>query len=277
MAQEELYKSYYKRLFDGIPGYWRDIYARNSFYGLHYQRRRDVIASLIRQAGPAPGWKILDAGCGAGAYFPVYLEAGASVVGVDASDGMIEEAGRTYAEQIATGKVSVRTADIEALPYADGEFDLLVSAGVLMYLPEIEQALGEFHRVLRPGGFAVINVDNHRNFAAALDLPALLRGRWRRRMRSGMDGTAAPARRLGETAEPVTKSYAPGQLLGRTAAAGFSLVREAGHGFGPVRLMGRRVLPDALDRFLYRASEPVFRLPGLGRYGFTYSVLLRRE
>ncbi len=48
--------------------------------------------------------------------------------------------------------VRAARADAEALPFADGSFDLVLGHAVLHHLPNLRRAFAEFHRVLRPGG-----------------------------------------------------------------------------------------------------------------------------
>src|SRR4029079_12466389 len=68
----------------------------------------------------------------------------------DISPGMVAAARRNAA---ALGfEVEGRVADAEELPYPDASFDLVVGHAVLHHVPDVERALGEVLRVLRPGG-----------------------------------------------------------------------------------------------------------------------------
>ncbi|MEF8807048.1 class I SAM-dependent DNA methyltransferase [Natronomonas sp.] len=100
------------------------------------------------------GKRVLDAGCGAGLYTEWLLSEGAEVVGVDASKAMLAEA-RTRVE----GDVEFHEADLaEPLPFADNNFDGIVSGLVLDYIEDWKPLFGEFARVLNPGGFVVLSV-----------------------------------------------------------------------------------------------------------------------
>jgi SAM-dependent methyltransferase len=150
-----------------------DIDTSASFYREHSQRYADVAHSfgqsvyvssseawladdwdlLARAMQLAPGRRVLDAGCGAGArdVFKLWLE-GCDVSGVDAIRENIEVARRMHPE-IAE---RVAVADLrEALPFADAEFDLVLCNAVIQHIsPEdvFGRTLPEFVRVLRPGG-----------------------------------------------------------------------------------------------------------------------------
>ena len=83
---------------------------------------------------------------------------GGRTVGVDLADGMLARARRQLARDGLEG-VELRRGDALALPFADASFDLVVNSYTLDLLPraDIPKALGEFRRVLRPGGRLVLS------------------------------------------------------------------------------------------------------------------------
>ncbi len=105
------------------------------------------------------GWpyaRVLEVGCGTG-FFTLNLKQ-AGVIGkahvTDISAGMVEAVRRNAA---GLGfAVEGNVADAERLPYADGSFDLVVGHAVLHHIPDVERALAEMLRVLRPGGRLVV-------------------------------------------------------------------------------------------------------------------------
>ena len=101
--------------------------------------------------GEVQGRRVLDAGCGTG-YLAQQLHArGAQVTGIDHSDRMIEIARAEYPG------VEFRVDSCAGLTTcADAQFDLLTSNYVLMDLADLEGAVRAFHRVLCPGGIAVV-------------------------------------------------------------------------------------------------------------------------
>ncbi|MEI8081492.1 MAG: methyltransferase domain-containing protein [Actinomycetes bacterium] len=101
------------------------------------------------------GWPYRDAlevGCGTGFFLLNLKQAGVLTNGAvtDISPGMVEVAQRN-----ARGlgfEVDGRVADAERIPYPDNSFDLVIGHAVLHHIPDVEQALRECLRVLRPGG-----------------------------------------------------------------------------------------------------------------------------
>ena len=111
-------------------------------------------ALVLRMAGPLAGLRVLDVGCGDGAYALAAARQGAHVVGVDASLPMIEAA-RARAHE-AELDVEFRLADAAALPFEDGRFDGVLAVTVLCFVPDAAAALREMARVLAPGGRLVL-------------------------------------------------------------------------------------------------------------------------
>ncbi len=105
--------------------------------------------------GPiAPGEAVLDLGCGGG--FDALMAAqmvGSTgrVAGVDLSPEMLAAARAALAET-PYAWVELRQGDVEALPFADASFDVVLSNGILNLVPDKPRAVREIYRVLRPGG-----------------------------------------------------------------------------------------------------------------------------
>ena len=109
---------------------------------------------FVHVAGDAewPYDRALEIGAGTGFFVLNLMQAGLakSAVVTDISPGMVEVAVRNGAGLglDVTGQV----ADAETLPFEDGEFDLVIGHAVLHHIPDVELALREVLRVLRPGG-----------------------------------------------------------------------------------------------------------------------------
>jgi len=103
-----------------------------------------------------PESRVLDIGPGDGALFREIGGRVASCVGVDPSAAAVEKLSRLFAD---APNVSFEVGSVEAIPFPDASFDVVVVNSVLQMLPglaEIERSLGETLRVCRPGGLVFV-------------------------------------------------------------------------------------------------------------------------
>ena len=98
--------------------------------------------------------KVLEIGCGLGTDGAQFAKAGADYTGVDLTNAAIELARKRFELFGLTGKFQV--ADAENLDFPDESFDVVYSHGVLHHTPDIDAAVQEIRRVLKPGGRAIV-------------------------------------------------------------------------------------------------------------------------
>jgi SAM-dependent methyltransferase len=120
---------------------WAEVEGENA---------RDVLWRVLAARRPRT---VLEVGGGQGELAErMQRELGATVTFVDQSERMVELArGR--------GIVDARVGDVQELPFADGAFDTVVAAWMLYHVPDVDRAVAEIARVLRPGG-ALVAVTN---------------------------------------------------------------------------------------------------------------------
>jgi len=114
-------------------------------------QREDILARIAVR----PGERVLDIGSGPGFLAAALAEAtgpDGAVLGVDISEAMVRRA----EARNARAWLSYAYGDATALPVGDGAFDVVVSTQVAEYVPDIAAFCSEVHRVLRPGGRALV-------------------------------------------------------------------------------------------------------------------------
>jgi ubiquinone/menaquinone biosynthesis C-methylase UbiE len=119
------------------------------------ERRRRVRQALVL----APGERVIDIGCGPGFLMTeVAADVGPTgwACGLDLSESMLALARDRCAGQPGAAWVDFRQGDAVTLPFPDASFDAAVATQVYEYVADVPRALAELHRVLRPGGRAVI-------------------------------------------------------------------------------------------------------------------------
>jgi ubiquinone biosynthesis O-methyltransferase len=109
---------------------------------------------VLAFAGPLAGKRVLDVGCGDGAYALSAAERGAQVVGVDTSREMLEAARERAASKGL--EIDLREGDVQRLPFDDASFDIVLAVTVLCFVEDATEATREMARVLSPGGRIVI-------------------------------------------------------------------------------------------------------------------------
>lgn len=116
------------------------------------QQRMATLQALALRCGES----VLDVGVGPGflAHDMAQLVGDTGqVVGIDNAAAMIEMARGRCA---GLSQVEIKPGDADNLEFTDGSFDAVVCTQVLLYVAQIKQALSEIHRVLKPGGRAVV-------------------------------------------------------------------------------------------------------------------------
>lgn len=128
----------------------RAIWALGDYPTVAAEMIPDLGAILVEACGVRPGQRVLDVATGSGnAAIPAAV-AGAGVVGCDLTPEFFD-AGRAEAARQGVD-VEWREADAEVLPFADDEFDVVMSCLGVMFAPHHQIAADELTRVCRPGG-----------------------------------------------------------------------------------------------------------------------------
>jgi len=131
------------------------------FLDSNIRRAMQPQAALIRRSGIQPGMRVLEIGCGSGAYTLEMARAvGATgkVVALDIQPGMLEQLKNklTRSENTDIRNVEPLLASACQLPFQNGSFDATFMITVLQEIPDKWRALAEVRRTLRPGGIVAV-------------------------------------------------------------------------------------------------------------------------
>lgn len=136
---------------------WRDHFIK--YDAFKYAHEPHILEELARL--DVKGKRVLEIGLGQGAESQKLVEAGAVYTGVDFTRESVERVKRRF-EMFGLAAERVEQMNAESLALPDASFDLVFSHGVIHHSPRVAAIVGEIHRVLRPGGRAVVMV-YHRN------------------------------------------------------------------------------------------------------------------
>jgi ubiquinone/menaquinone biosynthesis C-methylase UbiE len=159
-------------------------------------QRKAVLAALSLR----PGERVLEVGAGNGIMAREMLDAvgpAGAVTGLDAAAPMV-----AMASALCPGASFVE-GDAQRLPFRDASFDAATAAQLLCFLPEPDRALGELHRVLRPGGRIVLLDTDWGSLVWNSHAPSLM------------------ARAVAAYTRPYADPHVPRTLSRRLAAVGF--------------------------------------------------------
>jgi SAM-dependent methyltransferase len=143
----------------GTLGFFDDL-DDYRFDKLHYLPR------LVDFAGYR-GKALLEVGCGIGTDLVRFARGGAVVTGIDLSRTAIDLARKNF-ELHGAHAQALEVGNGEALPFADGTFDVVYGHGVVQYTDDPARLIAECHRVLKPGGEAIFMVYNRVSWLNAL-------------------------------------------------------------------------------------------------------------
>jgi len=129
-------------------------------YLVHLSMRQETFSAYRRRVVPAAQGRVLEIGVGSGLNLPLYMDAAEHVVGVDTSPRLLSMARHVHRSGAASTELIEGSA--EALPLEDKSIDTVVTTWTLCTIPDVNAALREMRRVLKPSG-ALLFVEHGRS------------------------------------------------------------------------------------------------------------------
>lgn len=137
---------------------WEAVYRSSNQANYHEL----TLDRILEPLSPPAGSLFLDAGCGVGDQTLRLFRRGYRCVGVDISETILDQA-KARAARDGIESITYTCAPLEQLPFPDGCFDYVHCRGVLMHIPDWQNALNELCRVTRPGGSIILLERNDRS------------------------------------------------------------------------------------------------------------------
>jgi 2-polyprenyl-3-methyl-5-hydroxy-6-metoxy-1,4-benzoquinol methylase len=243
---------------EGSQEFFREI-DRRIFHPRYMRLTADESGrpfSLFVDFDALPGKDVLDVGCGSGIATQLLAEAGANVTAIDLTSWAVETTRKRLAAFGLEG--DVRQADAELLPFPDSSFDLVFSWGVIHHSSDMEQALRELVRVLRPGGELVLMVYHRRSLFFAVYRAFQRFLPLARRLGLHFEGA-----RAGETEGLVARHFTVGELRDKLRGVGLRDVWVQPYGQDAELLpLPRKIRLPITERIPRGAKDPILRRLG---------------
>ena len=140
---------------EGIP--WPGVIFYNALSGTQVmQKNYEILAADIVQRKNTGA--LLDVGTGPGRLLlEIYRRSpDLRLTGMDVSRSMVEQARKNMAESRLSEKIRIVEGNVSDMPFPDESFDIVVSTGAMHHWKDTVSGINEIHRVLKPGGEALI-------------------------------------------------------------------------------------------------------------------------
>jgi ubiquinone/menaquinone biosynthesis C-methylase UbiE len=146
--------------FDSISKSYAEHYTNGSFFSYYFEQRLNIVFDFLGNFDHA---KVLDVGCGPGMMAKYSIDRGFEFYGIDISESMINSCIKKFGN---LDSIHFSVGKLQALEFPDSFFDVVLCMGVLEYIDpdELDRAVSELSRVLKPGGTAIFSLLYNNSF-----------------------------------------------------------------------------------------------------------------
>ena len=286
----DLYKQLYA---DNDAKLTSDIYMEQLVELEDFFQKTDHLAVNEMPISDLDSKKVLEIGSGSGSNSALFKKYGADIISVDITPERVISTSLKFS-LIPGGQGRAYQADAERLPFRDNAFDIVYSNGVLHHSEDTAQCVAEVHRVLKPGGLAVLML--YSKHSANFYLNILPRGlgtgyifRYPQAEWVGLVTEGKP--KHGNVKNPITRVYSEKGIKDLLSDFEILNMRKAGYEFDQMAIprltQTRRAVMKALGLPLHQGGIPVAGVPRmppcslerwLSRYiGFNWDIRARKR
>jgi len=255
--------------FNTCSEFWDDTYRRKDASGIVNQLRQTIALRYVDKLSLPKTARILEIGCGAGGVSIALARRGFAVDTVDHSSAMIELTKRHAKENGVENRIHVAIEDVHELTFNDQSFDLIIALGVMGWLHDLKKALIEIRRVLKPGGYVVLDSTHAHALFNPLSIPLIesfFRARERWTIRNNEQKTAIP------------HFYLAKEFNRHLSEVNLQIVDYTVFGFGPFIVMNHKLFSDYVEQKIQQKLQRYAdaRLPFIRSAGIQNIVLARK-
>jgi ubiquinone/menaquinone biosynthesis C-methylase UbiE len=255
--------------FNAESAFWRDAYQREDVLGTVFNQRKMVALKYIEELFLPKSSSVLEIGCGAGYMAVALARMGFTVKAVDHASSMIELTNICAKQKGLENRIHATIEDAHNLTFGGCAFDLIVALGVVDWLHDLRKGLHEISRVLKPGGYLVLSMENPYRWWR--DPPLFIQGvvkKFLQRIRLLEWSYGAHA-----------QYYSIKQIEHNLSNLGLNPIKKSNLGFGPFSLFNHRLFSDRVGIKINNVLQG-YSTKGcsiLRRAGGTYVILAQKE
>jgi 2-polyprenyl-3-methyl-5-hydroxy-6-metoxy-1,4-benzoquinol methylase len=261
--------------FDADSGFWTDIYQRKDVLGVIFRRRQTITLNYVKELALPKTARVLEIGCGAGFLSIALAQRGYTVHAVDHAPAMIALTQEHAEQKRVDNRIHATIGDLNNLTFENQSFHLIVALGVVIWLHNLKKALAEIARVLTPGGYVVLSMNN--TYGASLLLDPLMTpafGVIRKWTKRALEKAGLLSPRY--VARIYTCSIK--EFNQHLSQANLTNITHANIGFGPFTFLGHNVFCDRIgvkvEEKLQQYADN--RIPVFRSLGSQYVILGRK-
>ena len=255
---------------------WKSVYQKHTLNRIIDQYPQRATLHIIAELNLPRGSHVLVIGSGARILAVVLAQRDYIVNAIDRLRAALDLIDHCAIEVGLQERIITSIGDVHALDFKDQSFDLVLALKVIPWLQSPRPALMEMLRVLKPGGYAIISVENRWRLNHILDP----------RFSPMLSAIFETVNYIGETLKlkkpavrasfPLSHSIKEFETIldsiGLNKSGGLTL------GFGPFTLMGKRILPNSMGKKLHHFFQSMAdrNVPGIRSTGSRYLVLAQK-
>lgn len=268
---------------ENIRAWWGDLYQQlyadndAKLTAEEYARQLELLEDFFEKSDHLAvnempikglaGEKVLEIGSGSGAHSALFKKHGADIISVDITPQRVMSTALKF-RIVEGGPGRAYQADAERLPFRDAAFDIVYSNGVLHHSEDTDKCISEVHRVLKPGGLAVLMLYSRHsaNFYLNIVPRGLGTGYFFKYPSAEWVGLVTEGKPKHDSVRnPITRVYSGKGIKDLLADFEILSMRKAGYEFDQMAIprltQTRRAVMKALGFPLHQGGVPVAGVP----------------